>query len=137
MTRRSRRRGATFTIVCLATSTLLLVSAGVFMASTGHTMQRAGLEARRSAAREAAFAGMTWAARDAAARSRTEGAGTLELAGGVTVTVRYAPAGAGAGAGSADLAVEVTVSPRGGDQPLVMSGVLVARAEDYVLARFR
>lgn len=133
MSRRSRRRGATFTIVCLATSTLLLVSAGVFLASTTHTMQRAGLEARRSAAREAAFAGMTWAAYDAAARSRTEGAGTLELAGGVTVTVRYAPAGAGA----TDLAVDVTVSPRGGDQPLVMTGALVARDGVYSLGQFR
>jgi hypothetical protein len=119
--------------VCLATSTLLLVSAGVFMASTGHTMQRAGLEARRSAAREAAFAGMTWAAHDAAARSRTEGAGTLELAAGVTVAVRYAPAAAG----STDLAVEITVSPRGGDQPLVMGGTLVAREGAYTLGQFR
>lgn len=130
--RPSHRHGATFTIVAIATSTLLLVSASVFLASTGHTMQRAGLEARRSAAREAAFAAMTWAARDAAALSRTEGKGSLELAGGLTVEVRYAPAAAG----STDLAVDVTVSPRGGDQPLVMRGTLVAREGAYSLVRF-
>lgn len=130
--RRSRRRGATFTIVALATSMLLLVSASVFMASTGHTMQRAGLEARRSAAREAAFAAMTWAARDASALSRTEGRGSLELAGGLTVDVRYAPVAAV----SSDLAVEVTVSPRGGDQPLVVKGTLGSRDGVYSFVRF-
>lgn len=130
--RPSRRRGATFTIVAIATSMLLLVSASVFLASTGHTMQRAGFEARRSAAREAAFAAMTWAAKDASAGGRTVGAASLQLDQGITADARYAPAAEG----SKDLVVDVTVSPRAGDQPLVIRGTLAARDGVYVLTKY-
>jgi hypothetical protein len=130
---RSRRtRGGTFTIVCLATASLLIVSASVFMASTTHTMQLVGLETRRSRAREAAFAGVEWAGRDAIARVTSEGRGVLHLDGGVTVTVLYRGLGEGQ-----DLVVDAEASPQlPEEQPLKVTGVLSRRGERYVLARF-
>jgi hypothetical protein len=129
-TRPSRRRGGTFTIVCLAVSTLLMVSAGAFMASTTHTMQRVGLETRRSRGREAAFAGLTWAGRDAIARGATEGKGVLRLDGGLTVTVLYRAMAEGQ-----DLVVDAEASGQL-DETVKVTGVLSRRGDAYVLTRF-
>lgn len=130
--RTSRRRGATFTLVALTTSTLLLVSAGVFLRSAGQTVELAGLQGRRSAAREAAFAGVRWAARDAAALQRTTGQGVLLLEQGRRVQVRYQPADPS----SQDLTViaEVVTSP--GDAPVIVVATLRRGDAGYVLARF-
>lgn len=130
--RRRRTRGGTFTIVCLATSSLLVVSASVFMASTTHAMQLVGLETRRSRAREAAFAGVVWAGRAALARGTTDGRGVLQLDGGVTVTVLYRALGEGQ-----DLVVDAEASPQvPEEQPLKVTGVLTRRGDGYALARF-
>lgn len=126
-----RRRGATFTMVALATGTLLLVSAGVFLRSAGQTVQLAGLEGRRSAAREAAFAGVAWAARDARVLGRTTGHGVLLLDQGRRVEVRYRPLDAA----SQDLTVVAEVATMPGDPPVVVVATLRrADAGDYVLS---
>lgn len=131
--RRSRgRRGATFTLVALATSTLLLVSAGIFLRSAGHGVQLAGLTGRRSAAREAAFAAVAWAARDAEAAGRVEGRGALLLDQGLRAAVRYAPAGADVD----DLVVSVEVAGLLDDPPVALRATLARRDGRYVLARF-
>ena len=129
---RRRTRGGTFTILCLATSSLLVVSAGVFMASTTHTMQLDGLETRRSRAREAAFAGVTWAGRDALVRGTAEGRAVLQLDGGLTVTVLYRPLGQGQ-----DLVVDAEASAQVPEEsPTKVTGVLARRGDAYVLTRF-
>lgn len=131
--RRRGRAGATFTLVALATSMLLLVSAGVFLRSAGQLVELAGLEGRRSAAREAAFAGVAWAARDAQARARTAGQGVLDLHGGRRVHVRYSPADGG---GAPDLVVVVEVATPPGDAPVALVATLAPRDAGYVLVRF-
>lgn len=120
MSRLRRRRGATFTLVALTTGTLLLVSAGVFLRSAGQTVELAGLEGRRSAAREAAFAGLTWAARDARALQRTTGEGVLLLDQKRRVEVRYRPADPG----SQDLVVVAEVATAPGDAPTALVATL-------------
>lgn len=123
-----RRRGATFTMVALMTSTLLMVSAGVFMRSTGQVLELVGLETRRARVREAAFAGVAWAQRDAAT-GKTEGAATLELDDGVSVAVAYRPLGDG-------LQVTASVSPQSGDATLVLVATLARDGERWALTRF-
>ncbi|MCO5165707.1 MAG: hypothetical protein M9894_04985 [Planctomycetes bacterium] len=132
MSRPRRRRGATFTLVALATSTLLLVSAGIFLRSAGHGVQLAGLTARKSAAREAAFAAVAWAARDAEATGAADGTGELLLDQGLRATVRYALAAPG----SDDLAVTVHVEGLAGDPPVTLLATLARRDGRYALVRF-
>lgn len=79
---RSRRRGATFTFVCIVFSMLLLLGASIHLRSVTHVDGLSALQARRTIAREAAFGGLRWAARDAAgAAAVATGAATLHLAG--------------------------------------------------------
>lgn len=133
MSRRpTRRRGATFTLVALTTATLLLVSAGVFLRSAGQTVELAGLEGRRSAAREAAFAGVRWAARDAAALQRTTGQGVLLLDQGRRVQVRYQPVEPT----SQDLTVVAEVATLPGDPPVIVVATLRGGDAGYVVVRF-
>lgn len=134
MSRAARRRGGTFTLVALTTGTLLMVSAGVFLRSTGHTVQLAGLEGRRSAAREAAFAGLAWAARDARALARTAGQGVLLLDQGRRVEVRYRPLEPG----SQELVVVVEVTTAPGDPPVALVGTLrPAASGEYEVVAFQ
>lgn len=60
--RAARERGGTFTFASLVLASLLLISAGLLTGQTRNTYRSAAASGRRSALREAAFAGGTWAA---------------------------------------------------------------------------
>ena len=88
--RGSRRRGAINTFLTIIFSMLLLGSATIFMGASVHAFELQTLHARRAKLREAAFGGLRWAGADALARTGVaEGAGTVQLAGGVEVSVRW------------------------------------------------
>ncbi len=90
-----RRRGGTFTIVALATSTALLALGSLHLPNATLALRATGERARRAAAREGAFAGLRWATHDAGrpgeAAGAGEGRGVLVLEGArVEVTWRRA-----------------------------------------------
>ncbi|MGE0712239.1 MAG: hypothetical protein AB7N76_32540 [Planctomycetota bacterium] len=74
-----RERGATFTFVALAMAVLVLLSAGLLTDASQHTLIGAAERARRSALREGAFGGATWACKATAAE--LEQGTSLELMG--------------------------------------------------------
>ncbi len=84
---RIRRRGATFTMIVIVFSMIILASAGLFMGATRNAFTQVAFQVRQTRAREAAFAGVTWAAR-AAGSSQAETRGVLQLK-GIQVEVSY------------------------------------------------
>lgn len=63
--RAARRRGATYTLVIVASSFLILITGGLLLRSSGHVLEHSAYQSRTVQAREAAFAGVRWAARHA------------------------------------------------------------------------
>jgi hypothetical protein len=83
MASKRKRRGATFTLLVLVFSMVLLVGAAALVDATKQTFTYAAYQAQSSQLREAAFAGVTWAA-TAADGGLAEGAGTFKLSGAKT-----------------------------------------------------
>ena len=128
MTRRdARRRGATYTLIVLATG-VLLVAAGTTLSDAARGVVRftAG-EGRRFVAREALFAGVRWAQAAVVARPG-RGEGRLLLAGG-PVDVHYAVRGR-------DGALLVTATAPAADPPTTLQAVLVPEGRGFRLASF-
>lgn len=95
--RASRRRGSSFTLVVVATSILILMTAALFVDASRLAFLRSVAETRRTSLREGAFAGVTWAARDAAASPEAAAGGPamIALGGGLDVEVSWERVDAG------------------------------------------
>ncbi len=89
--RTSRERGATYTLMILTVASGLLIAGAALTDASRHTFQVAAEDGRRLRAREAALAGVRWAAAAAKAAPGQPVAGELELEGAkvaVRATVR-------------------------------------------------
>ena len=128
---RSARRGATFTFMVLAISTLILVSSGLLTRASRNTFEFSVEQARQIQRREACFAGVRWAA--ARASKVKQGAPAAERQAilsleGAEVRVSFV-ARTGGGLSVSSLA-------RGAAAQTRLSGVLVQRKQAWVLSEF-
>lgn len=121
--RGARRRGATFTFVCIIFSLLLLLGASIHLRTVTHVDGLSALQARRTVIREAAFGGLRWAGRDAATAAAAAGGATLHLA-GVDVRVEWKRGDDGV--------VQATSHARGADE-LKVRGSFVKKGEALLL----
>lgn len=76
---RRARRGATYTLVVLSSSFLILITGGLLLRPAGHVLEQAAWRSRASQAREAAWAGVTWATRHAQLAGDAEVQAALRL----------------------------------------------------------
>jgi hypothetical protein len=95
MASKRKRRGATFTLLVVVFSMVLLIGAGALVDTTKQTFTYAAYQGQSSRLREAAFAGVTWAA-TAADQGLAEGTASFKLSGpstSVTFTRRITAQG--------------------------------------------
>lgn len=62
---RSRRRGATYTLIVVTSSLLIVITSGLLLQSTGHALVHSARQSQTVQSREAAWAGVRWALRHA------------------------------------------------------------------------
>lgn len=77
--RRARQRGSTYTMLVVASSFLIVITSSLLLQSSGHVLEHSAMQARGAQAREAAFAGVRWAARHADQSGAPEVEATLRL----------------------------------------------------------
>lgn len=112
-----RRRGATYTLVVVASSLLIVITAGLLLQSSGHALVHAARQGQAAQAREAAWGGVRWALYHAAQGGAPDAKALLRLH-QVEVEV-------GGRAGADDGKREVTVRARSVD----VETTLVAQLE--------
>jgi hypothetical protein len=120
-----RRRGATFTIIVLLSSALLLTIGGAFVESSRSLVSLAGLRERHEQAREALAGAAAWS-RSAVAAGQGSGKTELKLS-RVAVQVELKPSGD---------AVAMDATAHTLDQDLHARALLAQRDGRWVIARF-
>ncbi len=126
--RSSRERGATYTLIILSMSIGLLVAGATLTGAARNTFRFAAEQGRQVQAREAAFAGVRWAAVAARATPSEPVRGSFRLA-QAEVTVE-------ASTRQEDGALLVTSTADLGDRALQVAAVLLPDGQRYRLETF-